>query len=517
MGGPVAGSPIAMVNRHYLPPAKGNKRMMLRWKLSLACLLWLYGIPLTALAAGTLTGRIIDAQTGTGVRCQAWFYSGTCGENYQGQAWSDADGTYTMPDLPAGNVYIRLMPGNAGHTEYVNEYYDGAETCSQADAVMVADGETVSLDLPLHPPSGGGDISGRVTDGSGQPLSGLRVYAYTGKCGSGYLSHGVTSTAADGSFLLAQMPVGDIYVKACPSCTTGFTQVNQWWTSQAANTEDCDLAEPIAVSEGSSHPDIDFVLTSGATIRGTLTRPDGSPVSDSIVVHAYLDNACDGEYISGAVAGFSGAPGVYVLDQLPAGSIYIRTDSFTRPADSNVQKYYDGNGGSLNCNDAVPLELAPGQTVSQIDMTIPVGGDISGAVMYDGLPAGPAWLYVYLGTYPNGFWLTTDHPGHTDDDGSFLLRHIPEGDVSVYVYPRFGFEPVWWTGENQPGTPYIDLATPVQVDSGQETPGVLFGLTDFNGDGDGDRDVDGDDLAAYIDTDAAAGVLRDFAAQFGQQ
>lgn len=488
-----------------------------RCKPIVACLFWLLCTPLIALADGSISGRIIDAQTDAGVRCQAWFYSGSCGENYQGQVWSENDGTYTMAGLPAGNVFIRLMPGNAGHTEYVNEYYNNAATCEQADPVTVGEGETVTLDLPLHHPSGGGSISGTVTDSAGQPISGLRVYAYTGKCGSGYLSYGITSTDADGTYQLANLPTGDIYMKACPTCTIGFSQVNQWWTSSPANTLDCDLAEPIAVSEGSVQDDTDFVLTSGASITGSLTRPDGSPVTDNIVVHAYSGSPCDGTYLGAGVAGFTGATGVYLIDQLPEGSIYVRTDSFTRPADSNVQKYYDGDDGSMNCNDAVPIELASGQAVSQIDMTIPVGGDVSGAVFYNGAPAGPAWLYVYLGTYPDGFWMTTDYPAYTAEDGHFMLRHVPEGAVSIIAYPEYGFAPVWWTGENQAGTPYIDLATRVQVNSGEETPGIVFGLTSFNGDGDGDQDVDGKDLATCISAEAPPGILAEFALQFGQE
>ncbi len=491
--------------------------MVVRFVRIAVCMSLLLCLPAAVLADGAISGRIVDSETGEGVRCPASFYSGVCGENYQGQVWSENNGDYTMTGLPAGQVYIRLIPGNAGHTDYVNEYYNGAPTCAEATPVVIVDGETITLDLPLHHPSGGGSISGVINDSSGNPLSNLRVYAYTGKCGSGYISYGVTYTAADGTYLLEHLPVGDIYVKACPTCTTGFTQANQWWTSSPSNTLDCNAAEPIPVTEGSVHNGTDFILTSGGTITGTLTRPDSSPVYDNIVVHAYLDDPCNGEYAGAGVAGFSGSPGGYIIDQLPAGTIYVRTDSHTRPADSNVQKYYDGNGGSLRCTDSVPIELSSGETVSEIDMTVPVGGDIRGAVLSNGTPAGSAWLYTYIGTYPDGFWLTTDCPGHTGEDGTFLIRHIPEGAVSIYAYPDYGFDPVWWTGPNEPGTPYIDLATLVQVHSGQETMGIDFGLISFNGDNDGDQDVDGQDLLDCAVENVPSGVLTQFAGQYGQQ
>ena len=53
------------------------------------------------------------------------------------------------------------------------------------------------------------------------PLENLQIQAYTGPC-SGYISYGKTYTDADGYYELEHMPSGNIYMKACPTCTTGF-------------------------------------------------------------------------------------------------------------------------------------------------------------------------------------------------------------------------------------------------------------------------------------------------------
>ena len=476
--------------------------------------------------AASIQGKIVDAETDAGVRCPAYFYSGGCGSGYEGQAWSDSDGYFQKDDLPDDvEIYIKMVPGNAGHTAYINEYYDGAPTCATAISVDpnnlpleyddVDDPESGQIfKLKLHHPTGGGTIRGRVTY-HGSPLVGLQVQAYTGPC-SGYISYGKTNTDTNGYYVLEHMPSGNIYMKACPTCTTGFEQTNQWWTDQSQNTEGGLLATAIVVSEGSEHNNIDFVLTSGASISGTLLDGDGYPLTDSVVVHAYKDDPCNGVYVGGAVAGYFGSVGTYTIDQLPAGTIYVRTDCNNRPAENYVETYYDGNTGSIRCQDAVAIELGVGQSVSGIDITVPVGGIIQGQILSEGEPVGRTMVHSYFGAPPDtgGHWLELGV--YTEDDGTFTVKHIPEGDVTLFVVPPAGFENVWWSNSNPVGVADWLDSSYLEVFPEDLIEGVDFSLI-FHPDLDGDCDVDGNDLSGFISPGQSPVpyVVNRFAEHFG--
>lgn len=480
-------------------------------------------IPLFSQAA-SIQGKMVDAETDVGLRCVAYFYSGGCGVVFAGQVWSDAEGYFQKNDLPDGeDIYIKLMPGNAGLTEYINEYYDGALTCDTATSVNPnslplepedpADPESTQIfKLKLHYPTGGGTISGWVTY-HGSPLENLQVQAYTGPC-SGYISYGKTYTDTNGYYELEHMPSGNIYMKACPTCTTGFDQTNQWWTDQLQNTDDCNLATAIVVSEGSVHDNIDFALTSGATISGTLLDEDDNPITDAVVVHAYEDDPCNGVYVGGAVAGYFGPAGTYTIDQLPAGIMYVRTDCNNRPAENYVETYYDGGVGSIRCEEAEAIVLGDGESVSGIDITVPIGGIIQGQILSGGEHIGRTAIYPFFGLFPDGHWL--DLSVYTEDDGTFFIKHIPEGDVTLFAVSPVGFENVWWNEYEPSGVVDGSAATYMEVWPGETLENVDFSLI-FYPDLDEDCDVDGNDLYGFISSGhpPATYVVKQFAESFG--
>ncbi len=472
--------------------------------------------------AASIQGKIVDAVSDVGVYCPAYFYSGGCGNVYEGQAWSDADGYFTKDGLPDNvDIYIKVMPGNAGSTIYVNEYYDGASTCATATPVdpnnlplefedVNDSGSAQIFKLKLHHPSGGGAVRGHVTY-HGVPLANLQIQAYTGPC-SGYISYGKTYTDANGFYELEHLPAGNIFMKACPSCTVGFEQTNQWWTDQPQNTEDCHQATAIIVSEGSERNSIDFALTAGAVISGTLLDEDDFPITDPVVVHAYKDDPCSGTYVGAAVTGYSGPTGTYTIDQLPAGTIYVRTDCNNRPAENYVEVYYDGDTGSILCQEALAIELASGASVSGVDMTVPEGGTIQGRVLSDGEPVGRTLVKPYFNS--GDHWLDLDV--YTEEDGTFTIKHIPEGDVTLFALTPVGFEDVWWSYYSPAGvTDWLD-STHLEVFPDDPVLGIDF-LLIFYSDLNDDCDVDGDDLAGLISSTQApaAHTVTQFAENFG--
>ena len=82
--------------------------------------------------AESLQGKIVDLETDAGISCPVYFYSGECASNYFGMQWPDSNGYFQMDNLPDDiAIYIKLIPGNAGLTSYMTQYYDGALTCGE--------------------------------------------------------------------------------------------------------------------------------------------------------------------------------------------------------------------------------------------------------------------------------------------------------------------------------------------------------------------------------------------------
>lgn len=168
--------------------------------------------------------------------------------------------------------------------------------------------------------------------------------------------------------------------------------------------------------------------------------------------------------------------GRYEFTGLAAGSYNLNV---TRPG-FITQQY-----GQRRANaPGVPVVLANGQTLSQVDFALVRGGVITGRITDDfGDPMAGAQIQVQRYTYgPFGRQLTgaPTAPGNfmTDDLGQFRLYGLAPGDyvVSARVQTnmiqvpgqddrREGFPPTYY-----PGTPNIAEAQTVSVSGAQETP-----------------------------------------------
>ena len=84
-----------------------------------------------------------------------------------------ADGSFTIDRLPAGTFGV--LANNYGTADYLPQYsYGGTTTLAGAYGVTVAQGGAAS-DIEIHDPAGG-EITGTVTDGHGNPLAGINVF-----------------------------------------------------------------------------------------------------------------------------------------------------------------------------------------------------------------------------------------------------------------------------------------------------------------------------------------------------
>lgn len=188
----------------------------------------------------------------------AGVYVSAKGENGSASAITDSQGHYTMTKgLKTGTYNVTTFDA----TGYIT---------GEVDLVSVTAGQTTSginIDLQLS-----GAISGMVTDATnGNPLNGTDVFA---SLANGTASYGwFATTGTDGKYLMAtDLPTGtyNVTVELAPH---GYIR-----QSTTAN-----------VVAGVETKNVDIPLPRSGIISGTITQPDGTPLS-GISVTAYVSS-----------------------------------------------------------------------------------------------------------------------------------------------------------------------------------------------------------------------------------
>ena len=212
------------------------------------------------LPGATVTGRILDAAGNPIENVHVYAIDNTCDGAWLSGTNSDVDGYYTLGGLPPGDVFIHACPSCSGQIpplNYVSQWYGGTLDCGQAQAVTLGTGATVQdIDFTLET---GGSISGRVTDQTGAPVPNVPIDVKLSSACNGYWLNN-TSTDNDGTYTIAILPAGEVYVSACGSCAN--TDLGD---ESYDNTPDCRFAKPVIVAAGQDTPDIDFTLANQGT------------------------------------------------------------------------------------------------------------------------------------------------------------------------------------------------------------------------------------------------------------
>ena len=124
-------------------------------------------------------------------------------DEFVSNAQTDANGTYTISGLPSGEYRV-----NASGPDRVRKWYNNTLWHHEAQPVNVtASSDTPNINFTLEP---GGTISGRLTDGQGNPLANVSV-----DCEriDGPGAGGATSNA-DGNYTIDGLPFGQYIVRS---------------------------------------------------------------------------------------------------------------------------------------------------------------------------------------------------------------------------------------------------------------------------------------------------------------
>lgn len=255
-------------------------------------------------------------------------------------AVTDDTGHYTITGLPTGDFIVVAGAGS----DYMPQPY--SEGGTEPTPVHVNAGEeTTGIDFAL---SAGGSITGRVTDEAGAPIANARVRAIDPDTHA----RGGARTDDDGNYSISGLKTGSYLVSAN---APGY--LPQFYNGAA----DRDSATPVAVTEGSTTPGIDFALSSGGSISGVVTDEEsGDPLAGRVVIAGSAETTVEFALHRRARTDEAGR---YTITGLPSGSYIVGVPG----GHGYAGEFYD----NVRSRDAAtPVEVTVGSATGNIKFAL---------------------------------------------------------------------------------------------------------------------------------------------------
>ncbi len=327
-----------------------------------------------SLGAGAgLEGQVTNSAGGmiTNVMVDAYLTDGT----WVDYAITDANGDYAFVGLPSGDYYVRTF---TPYDNFADEWYNdvpvvGLDVPEEAFYVPLSSGTTVSNIVFVLDP--GATIGGVVRDDGGTPLTNVMVDAYTPdeewQTGA--------DTGVGGAYTIDGLPAGTFYLR---TYSAGLNLVDEWYDNVPVLGGTLDGATGITVAAGTVSNGIDFALSEGGMIAGTVTDTGGVAIAGA-TIDVY--GSTSGEWAGNAIADTNGA---YLAIALPAGDYALHV---TAGAQGYADEWYDnlpdlGNGMPTN---VVTPTVTGGATNSGVDFILERGAAITGLVTDTALTPAP--------------------------------------------------------------------------------------------------------------------------------
>jgi hypothetical protein len=330
----------------------------------------------------TIAGRVVDYDTSRPLKRVHVTVSGA-GLSQDASALTDADGRYTIPDLPSGRY--RVSVSKAG---FVTVSYGERRPGRTGTPLSLGDGQQIK-DVNLRLPRGS-VIAGRVVDEDGEPVVGANVVAMRCQYLEGQqrlTPAGAGQTDDRGQYRMFALMPGNYYVSATsrmPGARGGgrFVNVPNAGSSmivfdQVAGDGALDYAPtyypgvssvsdalvvPVNLCQEVASVDIQLQEVLTARVSGSVVGPDGSAVANAAVMLMPEDNRMASAGI-GIYPGRATADGHFAFTAVPPG------------------RYVVVALGQLLFGRQV-LTVA-GQDVAGVDLALGPGATISGTVTFE--------------------------------------------------------------------------------------------------------------------------------------
>jgi hypothetical protein len=345
--------------------------------------------------------------------------------------------TYVINGLPTGSYKV----WTSNDQGYLDEYYDDKPDESSADIVPVTLGLTTSgIDFTL---ALGGKITGTVTlPGAAFVYAGIN--ATNTSTGDVYSGSAINYAGSDSTYAIIGLPTGTYKVRAYD---VTFNYLDEYYNDEL----DSASADPVSVTAGGTHSGIDFTLSLGGIIKGTISSSAKGPLK-SIPVTAY-STPVRSVYRYGT----TNSSGIYRVTGLQSGYYKIFASGDTTYA----SRYYN-NDSTWATADSVSV-TAPDSATGK-DFSLEVGGSISGYVYGEGgVPLSGASVIVY------GFfdlWPVYKYT-ETSVDGSYKIGGLHTGKYLVLALIEC--DQMWYNNK-----PYWSPPDSVPVTMPDNTPSINF-------------------------------------------
>jgi hypothetical protein len=362
-----------------------------------------------------------------------------------GAATTASDGTYTITQLPA--VSVRVDFEDCGSGPDVPMWNGNNFSFNDAPFIDLNSGDNVTgVDGQLV---AGVAVAGTVTDGMGNGLPGIDVNVNA----QGGGASGWAMTDSSGHYETRAVPPGDYKVQFEDSASPAVWATN-YWNGEASQ----DLGDRLTLSMADSplKTGINSVLTTGATVSGTVTSVGGAPAGDVCVtaVGGTVGQLHDVGDTSTA------SDGTYVLSGLPAVGVRLNFADCGNPS-THIAQWWSG---AADYASAATIPLNGGSDITGIDVTLAPTGSIIGTVTDTlGQPLEGVCVQASRATGGATVILTTD------SSGDYTLG-VPAGDYRVqFVDCR---DTPQLAGQWYPGVATSAAAQLVTVTAGLPTSGI---------------------------------------------
>lgn len=387
------------------------------------------GAPAGAGSAPAVVGTVRDAGTGDPVAGALVILLSADDFSAAAAAQAGAGGDFEVA-ADAGTYLVYVVDPSGAHVPG----FFGAP-----DPVTVAAGPPTSVEPTLA--GARGTLAGTITeDGTGDPVAGAWVVAVDPATAA---MRGGATTAADGSYELADLPAGDQLVVVLDPAGAHRTE----FFDDAAAPRDAQLVElaPGTIADVSASLAPTTPPAGGAGIEGTVVdEVSGDPVEGAWVV------ALDPATFTIAAAEATDASGAYSLDLDPGPHLLELLD----PTGAHVPEWHPDQ--RFDADPApVPVEATAPPARVDGDLT-PTRGTIAGQVVEDdsGDPLPEVWVVV---SGAGGV-----RAAATDLDGTYAIDGLPVGSYrAAALDPGSGRSQEYWP--DQPG--YAE-AQPIEVEAG---------------------------------------------------
>lgn len=382
------------------------------------------GFPQAAAAQGWAT----FAERSTPVLAANEYYGGL-------YARTNSTGEYVLSTVPAGQYRLQFVDplGN-----YTFEYYADSPIASQATILTVVENQHLTdINAQLDP---AGQITGQVTF-DGQPAANTNVLAELKLADGSWQA--ITQTVTNpntGRYRIGGLTAGSYRISAQATIYDQFAFYQPYGVYGGNSLSE---ATPITLATGGTAQNIDITLC-GPSFTGSMAgrvTSGGTPVA-GVRVSLYNSSICCYYY------------------QLPKPIVYTNTDrdgrySFTGlgngyfiiavsdPTGRYATTYYPGQSSPFSIS---PIIAEDGKAINNLDVTLTVGGAISGHLQWRDGRAVPG-LYPVITQYD---WqrgqISFPVDVRTDVAGNYTILGLYPGEYTVcfsgqsypYLYECYG-------------------------------------------------------------------------------